>query len=36
MNLSNPYFNPRKFIFVVQKKKLQHREAEKIAPGHRA
>ena len=36
MNLSNPYFNPRKFIFVVQKKKLQHREAKKIAPGHRA
>ena len=36
MNLSNPYFNPRKFIFVAQKKKLQHREAKKIAPGHRA
>lgn len=33
--LSNPHSNPRKFIFIARKKKLQHREAKKLAPGHR-
>ena len=30
MNLSNPYFNPRKFIFVAQKKKLPTERLRKL------
>lgn len=33
MILSHPHFDPRKFIFIFQKRKLQYREAKTLVPG---